>query len=219
MLASNPARPGRPSTRPIILALGRQPELSEVNAIGGPNNRSDDATDSQGVLLLNPASQTKTRPPIGRNSPLSDERFEAALAGPGKPITNGIITAASPPKPCRCAVMRWRRKHSSTPLSLDEEPLPGGDRHGAEIADGTADLALLAVLPNGFLDGLRPQVENRISAIEATRHKMVELIIAALRPGHTVELEDAARSVCRTRSCCMPLSAGRTALGRSPTRA
>jgi hypothetical protein len=30
---------------------------------------------------------------------VSDDQFEAALAGPGKPTTNGIITAAFPPKP------------------------------------------------------------------------------------------------------------------------
>jgi hypothetical protein len=50
------------------------------------------------------------------------------------------------------------KKHSSPPLSLDEEPLPGLDRHGAEIADGTADFALRLILAHGLFERLRPQV-------------------------------------------------------------
>jgi hypothetical protein len=105
----------------------------------------------------------------------------------------------------------WRKEAASPPLSLDEEALPVGDRHSAEIADGTADLALFSVLAYGFRERLWPEVKNRISATEAPRHKMVDLIIAALRPRHTVELEDAARSLQRIGAPGVPLSAGQGA--------
>jgi hypothetical protein len=77
-------------------AKGTRGQLSGREGSGGPlvapPEENERALSDLGVTKRQAADWAKL-------AALSDQEFEAALAGPEKPTTNGIITAAFPPKP------------------------------------------------------------------------------------------------------------------------
>jgi hypothetical protein len=123
-------------------AKGTRGQLSGREGSGGPlvapPEENERALSDLGVTKRQAADWAKL-------AALSDQEFEAALAGPEKPTTNGIITAAFPPKPKPVsseALWLWGRlRDFERDGLLDTDPADVLATMTAEMLDDVRSLA------------------------------------------------------------------------------